>query len=77
MEQYMLFLKEDLEKLNSLSKEELQNDIQAYIKWVEELSKEGHFKQADPLENDRILIDKEMQIQTDGPFIETKELISG
>ena len=73
----MLFLKEDLNKLNSISEEELQKDIQEYINWVEELSKKGHFKQGDPLENDRIIIDNKLQARTDGPFIETKELISG
>jgi hypothetical protein len=76
MKQFMLFLKEDLDDARKMTEEQLQEDIAAMVKWVEDLSKSGNYVSGDPLEPDVKIVKKE-SIVSDGPFIETKEAVSG
>ena len=76
MKQFMLFIREDLEAVKKLTEEELQADIALMIKWVEGLSASGHYVQGDPLEPE-VHVAKKDGILTDGPFIESKEAVSG
>lgn len=73
----MLFLREDLQAVKQMSPEAMQADIEEYTRWVEELSKTGHFIAGEPLEPEGSYIKASEQVQTDGPFIEAKEAISG
>jgi hypothetical protein len=77
MKQYMLFLREDLQAVKQMSPEAMQADIDEYMGWVEELAKTGHFLSGEPLEPEGTYIRSAEQLQTDGPFIEAKEAISG
>jgi hypothetical protein len=72
----MLFLREDLEALKTMTPDEQQEDINIMVKWVEELSQSGNYISGDPLENE-VRLAKKDQIISDGPFIETKEALSG
>ncbi len=72
----MILLKEDLQAASQMSEEQLQADIQQYTRWVEELSKKGHFVSGEPLESRGWLLKKD-EVVTNGPFIESKEAISG
>lgn len=74
MRDYLLILKGD--GLNSLSPNELQGIFQDYQAWVEELGEQ--FISGQRLEeNGALLTSKAAEIVTDGPFLETKEIIAG
>ncbi|EMR03115.1 YciI family protein [Cesiribacter andamanensis] len=77
MKHYMLFLREDLQAVKQMSPEALQADIKEYMHWVEELAKTGHFLSGEPLEPEGTYLSADGQLQTDGPFIEAKEALSG
>jgi len=76
MKNFMLFLREDLNEIRSVSQEESQRQIEIMVRWVEELSKSGNFVSGEPLEPE-IRIARKDEIMFDGPFIETKEGVSG
>ncbi len=76
MHQFMILLKEDLQSASQMSEEQLQADIKQYTEWVEELSKKGHFVSGEPLEGRGWQLKKD-EVITNGPFIESKEAISG
>lgn len=76
MQKFMFLIREDLAKLNALTEKDLELNIRAMTEWVENLSASGNFLSGDPLENRQVIIGKD-DVQTDGPFIETKEGISG
>ncbi|QCR24352.1 YciI family protein [Pontibacter sp. SGAir0037] len=76
MKQYMIFLKEDLQAAQQLAPEQMEADIQQYMQWVEELTQAGQFVAGDPLESGGYHITQK-ELLTDGPFIESKEAISG
>ena len=72
----MLFIREDLEKMQQTSQEEQQRVIQVMVKWVEELSQSGNFISGEPLEPEMRLAKVE-EIVHGGAFAEIKEGISG
>jgi len=77
MKEYLLLLREDLEAYSRLSPEEMQKDIEKHIRWVEELSKNGNFKGGNPLLPGGNSLKGESKVRTDGPYIESKEGVSG
>ncbi len=72
----MLLIREDLRRTEMLTPEQMQQEIQVMVKWVEELTKTGNFIQGDPLENDMRLATSK-RVMTDGPYIESKEGVTG
>ena len=62
--------------MNSLSPNELQGMFQNYQTWVEQLG-EKYIGGQRLEENGALLTSKEADIMTDGPFLETKEIIAG
>jgi hypothetical protein len=76
MKQYMLFIREDLNAVKQMSEAQLQDDIQQMVRWVEELSRTGNYVSGDPLEPE-IRLTRKDEIFSDGPYIETKEAVSG
>jgi hypothetical protein len=76
MHHFIILLKEDLQAVSQMSEEQLQDDIRQYTQWVEELSKGGHFVAGEPLETRGWQLKKD-EVITNGPFIESKEAISG
>lgn len=76
MKKFILLIREDLNVIENMTPDQLQADIQTMVSWVEEITHSGNFVQGDPLETRIALVTKE-DIFTDGPFIETKEAISG
>ncbi|WP_211348594.1 YciI family protein [Sphingobacterium yanglingense] len=59
-----------------MSVEQMQEDINNHIKWVEGLVQKGHFREANPLDGNSGAVLKQ-ESETDGPYIETKECVSG
>jgi hypothetical protein len=76
MKKYMLFIREDLNELSSKSQGELQREIELMTKWVEELSKTENFVSGEPLEPE-VRVAKQDEILHAGPFLETREGVSG
>lgn len=76
MKKFLILLREDLSAANQMTPEQVEADIAEYMQWVEGLKKNGHHVISDPLETSGSMISKH-KIETDGPFIESKEAISG
>jgi hypothetical protein len=76
MKKFMFLIREDLEKMKLMTAEQLELNIAAMTEWVAQLSASGNFLSGDPLDTKQVIIDR-AGVQTDGPFIETKEGISG
>jgi hypothetical protein len=76
MKQYMLFIREDLEMMKKVSQADQEKEIQLMVKWVEELSKSGNFVSGEPLEPEMRLTRKDAILHS-GPFMESKEVLSG
>jgi len=72
----MIFVREDFKRISQLSEEQAQSEMQEYIAWVEELAASGNFVGGDPLEEEGRWMTADT-VQSDGPFIEAKEAISG
>lgn len=71
----MLILFENEGIYDDLSPEEMQNELERHYNWVEELG--DHYQSGEPLEKTAKTIKDKEKIVTDGPYIESKELISG
>lgn len=62
----------------NLSPEQMQQYMQRWFDWIEQLRKQGVYKGGDPLERGaKILAGKDGTSVTDGPFAETKEAVGG
>lgn len=72
----MLFIREELANVATQTEEELEMEIQEYVKWVEKLSESGNYLSGDPLEPDGVRL-TQGAVVSDGPFIESKEAVTG
>ena len=78
MNQYMVALHGKPSEWNKFPKEKQEQLIQKYMAWVEKLSTEGRFKSGSELHpQHRDLKSVNGQISVDGPFPETKEILTG
>jgi len=74
MQEFLMILKGD--GMNHLSPTELQNTMTEYKTWVEQLG--SNYIGGQRLENNgALLTSKSEKIITDGPFLESKEIIAG
>lgn len=71
----MLILFEDENVYDEFSPEEMQKEIERHYRWIEELG--DHHLSGEPLEKPAKTIKGSDKIITDGPYIESKELVSG
>lgn len=76
MEKFMLIIREDLNKLKKMSHEEREAGALLMMKWVEELTKSGNYIMGDALKIEGQYVRK-TEVTSDGPFIESKEGVSG
>lgn len=78
MQEFLLLLRGGEENPEDFSPQELQEHINRYFAWIEELSKAGHFKGGTPLAAaGKVLAKKDKITVRDGPFAESKEAIGG
>ncbi|MFC6998723.1 YciI family protein [Rufibacter roseus] len=77
MKKFMLLLYDNVETLQEMSAEEMQQLVQAHMQWTEKLAQAGHLEGGDGLEETGAYIKGKNALVTDGPFVETKELIGG
>lgn len=76
MKRFLLLVREDLSRIGNLTEQEIGEEIALMTKWSEDLTKSGNFIQGDPLENEGRLVAAN-KIHSDGPFIESREVVSG
>lgn len=72
-----MLIRESLENYGQMTPQEMQDDIAEHVKWVEELVRKGNFKSGNPLSPSGKSVRGGEKIVTDGPYIETKEGVSG
>lgn len=77
MKEYLMLIRENLESYGKMTPQEMQEDIAKHVKWVEELVKNGNFKGGNPLMPFGKSVKGTNKIVTDGPYIESKEGVSG
>lgn len=74
MKEFLMLIRENA-NYGEVSFDEMHTDIQEHMVWVESLVEKGHFKEGNPLEAKGTVI--KGGLVTDGPFVETKECVSG
>ncbi|WP_342327793.1 YciI family protein [Pedobacter sp. FW305-3-2-15-E-R2A2] len=74
MKEFLMLIRENAE-YGEMTAEQMQDDIEKQIKWVEELMANGNFKDGNPLSPEGSYI--KGNVITDGPYVESKECISG
>jgi hypothetical protein len=75
MDQFLIIVKGD--HIMPASPEEAQKDLGLFNEWVQKVLN-GRFVTGAPLESDEgRLIKSKTEVLTDGPFMESKEMISG
>jgi hypothetical protein len=74
---FMLLLRGGVSN-RDLSAEQLQQQIERYLSWIEKLRRDGHFVAGEPLaETGKVLSGRNGSTVTDGPFTESKEEVGG
>src|SRR5215467_11426949 len=76
MEKFLLIIREDLNRLRKWSEEERYDGIREMDEWVKTLVQNGNYISGDALHIKGNYVSKD-NVLSDGPFIESKEGISG
>lgn len=76
MEKFMLILREDMNRLKKLTEEERFSNLPMMLRWIEGLIATGNYVQGEPLDIIGRYVSKN-GVQSDGPFIESKEAVCG
>lgn len=75
MNKYMLILFESDDAYGDFSPEEMQKEIAIHGEWIQTLGE--HYDSGEPLHQPAKSIIGKEKVVTDGPYIESKELVSG
>ena len=59
------------------SPEQMQQEMQKWRVWIDELGKKGHFKGGDPLDRTGKVVSGKQKVVTDGPYAEAKDIVGG
>ena len=76
MEKFLFIIREELKVLKTYSEEERNRGMQEMTRWVESLAESWNYVDGEPLAIIGRYVSRE-NIVSDGPFIESKEGISG
>ncbi len=80
MQKYMLIFRNSEiseEQFQNLSPEEMQADLDRWGQWMGGLAAQGKLVAGDALEQMGKVAKKNGSVVTDGPYVESKELVSG
>ncbi len=77
MKEYLLLFRGGDAQLAQASPQGQQQHMQKWMQWMGELTKQGQFVGAQPLNQSGKKISGTKKVVTDGPFIEGKEIIGG
>jgi hypothetical protein len=56
---------------------QMQQEMQKWRVWMDELGKKGHFKGGEPLDGTGKVVSGKQKVITDGPYAEAKDLVGG
>ena len=59
------------------SPQQMQEHMQKWGDWIQQLSKTGNFKAGEPLDAEGKVIKGRKKVVTDGPYAEAKDLVGG
>lgn len=76
MEKFMLIIREDLTRLGQISDEERFSNIPAQLEWIKSIADSGNYLGGQPLAISGRYVSRD-HVLSDGPFIESKEGVSG
>lgn len=77
MREFLLLIRSEEEPKASLSPEQMQQHIEKIGGYLKRLTEEGRMKSAQPLEMEGTMLSYKNGQIVDGPYNETKEIISG
>ena len=72
----MIFIGGDYTEAD-LSPQQMEQRMAKWMSWVEQLTNDGHYIDGKPLEPVGKRVAGSEQVVTDGPFVESKELVGG
>ena len=72
----MLIIREDLQKLSEMTDDERFSSIPDQVKWIKSIADSGNYIGGEPLAITGKYVTKN-EVLSDGPFIESKEGVSG
>ena len=72
-----LFLFRSERTVSNPSPEDMQRSLQKWGEWIQGLSANGAFKAGEPLDSGGKVVAGTKKLVTDGPFVETKEVVGG
>ena len=75
MNKYMLILFESDDVYTDMSPEDYQKEFELHAAWIQELG--AKYESGEPLNQPAKTVRGREKLITDGPFIESKELVSG
>lgn len=64
-------------EMNRHSPQVMQQQMQKWGAWVQQLQRDGHFKAGEPLEQGGKVVRGKQKAVTDGPYAEAKDLVGG
>lgn len=76
MQKFMLIIREDLSRIGKLTDEERFSNIPDQLKWIKSIAESGNYITGEPLGVKGRYVSKD-NVLSDGPFIESKEGVSG
>jgi hypothetical protein len=80
MEKYMLIFRNSItseDEYQKLSPEAMQAELDKWGQWIGGIAAQGKMVSTDALDRTGKIVKGSKQVVTDGPFIESKELVSG
>jgi hypothetical protein len=77
MKKYLFLFRGGYEKAFQLPPEQFQVHMQRWMKWLDDLAKQGKLAGAQPLNRSGKVVTGNEKIVTDGPFMESKEIVGG
>jgi len=77
MKQFMMIFQGGDYITSQLSPDEIQQRMQKWFAWVEDLKQKELYVSGEPLTADAKKVSGVNQVVTDGPFVDAKELVGG
>lgn len=77
MKKFLMLLHEDVSAIQQLSTREMEELVNAHMKYAEQLADSGHLISGDGLEENGKVFTEKGAIIKDGPYMESKEIIGG
>ena len=77
MEEYLFIFRGGDAREAQQSPEQMQAHMQKWMKWMDDLAKQGTLISGQPLQNEGKMVTSGGSLVTDGPFAEGKEIVGG